>query len=100
MCTWYPSYTWFIQFRYWWRTWLLRDLRGFLRDLKHISLRLTRAVCGVVLDVPEDKAQSIWSRVAVVAACALLYAFMCSPMLWHVKCANSIPGKDTVGKNT
>lgn len=43
-------------------------------------------------NAPEAKAQSIWSRIAVVLACALLYAFMCSPMLWHVRSANSVPG--------
>jgi hypothetical protein len=42
-------------------------------------------------NAPEAKAQSIWSRIAVVLCCALLYAFMGSPMLWHVQSANAIP---------
>ena len=30
-------------------------------------------------------------RIIVIASCALLYAFMCSPMLFHVQVANAIP---------
>eukprot|EP00227_Mantoniella_beaufortii_P004872 CAMPEP_0197614012 /NCGR_PEP_ID=MMETSP1326-20131121/59310_1 /TAXON_ID=1155430 /ORGANISM="Genus nov. species nov., Strain RCC2288" /LENGTH=404 /DNA_ID=CAMNT_0043182881 /DNA_START=511 /DNA_END=1726 /DNA_ORIENTATION=- len=42
-------------------------------------------------NAPEAKAKGIVSRVAVIAACALLYAFMCCPMLFHVQSANAIP---------
>ena len=28
------------------------------------------------------------ARLAVIVTCALLYACMCSPMLWHVQTAN------------
>ena len=43
-------------------------------------------------NAPEAKAQTVWAKIAVVGGCALLYAFMCSPMLWHVLSANVIPG--------
>jgi len=43
-------------------------------------------------NAPEAKAQTFSSKVAVIALCSLLYAMMCSPMLWHARVANTIPG--------
>ena len=40
---------------------------------------------------PEAKAKGIFQRVPVVLTCALLYAMMCSPMLWHAQTANAVP---------
>lgn len=41
-------------------------------------------------NAPEAKAQSIPQKVLVITLCSLLYAAMCSPMLWHAQVANSI----------
>ena len=32
------------------------------------------------------------AKLGVIAACSLLYAMMCSPMLWHAQVANVVPG--------
>ena len=42
-------------------------------------------------NAPEAKAKGIFQRVPVVLMCALLYAMMCSPMLWHAQTANAVP---------
>ena len=43
-------------------------------------------------NAPEAKAKSIVAKIPVVLLCSLLYACMCSPILWHAKVANAIPG--------
>ena len=43
-------------------------------------------------NAPEAKAQSFSQKLFVIAACSLLYAMMCSPMLWHAQVANVVPG--------
>ena len=43
-------------------------------------------------NAPEANAQSAPQKIGVVAACSLLYAMMCSPMLWHAQVANVVPG--------
>ena len=43
-------------------------------------------------NAPEAKAQSPAQKLGVIAACSLLYAMMCSPMLWHAQVANVVPG--------
>ena len=43
-------------------------------------------------NAPEAKAQSFSQKLLVVALCSLLYAMMCSPMLWHAQVANVVPG--------
>ena len=43
-------------------------------------------------NAPEAKAQSAPQKLGVIAACSLLYAMMCSPMLWHAQVANVVPG--------
>ncbi len=42
-------------------------------------------------NAPEAKPMPPPARLAVIVACALLYACMCSPMLWHVQTANVLP---------
>jgi steroid 5-alpha reductase family enzyme len=43
-------------------------------------------------NAPEAKARSFSQKLFVVALCSLLYAMMCSPMLWHAQVANVVPG--------
>jgi steroid 5-alpha reductase family enzyme len=43
-------------------------------------------------NAPEAKARSFSQKLLVIAACSLLYAMMCSPMLWHAQVANVVPG--------
>ena len=43
-------------------------------------------------NAPEANARSAPQKIGVVAACSLLYAMMCSPMLWHAQVANVVPG--------
>ena len=42
-------------------------------------------------NAPEAKPMPPPARLMVILTCALLYAFMCSPMLWHVQTANVLP---------
>ena len=43
-------------------------------------------------NAPEAKASTAAQKLGVIAACSLLYAMMCSPMLWHAQVANVVPG--------
>jgi steroid 5-alpha reductase family enzyme len=43
-------------------------------------------------NAPEAKASTIPQKLAIITVCSLLYASMCSPLLWHAQCANSVPG--------
>jgi steroid 5-alpha reductase family enzyme len=47
-------------------------------------------------NAPEAKPMPPPARLMVILTCALLYAFMCSPMLWHVQTANVLPASQNV----
>lgn len=47
-------------------------------------------------NAPEAKPMPPPARLMVILTCALLYAFMCSPMLWHAQTANVLPASQNV----